>query len=43
MLYCFCAGVAQWIEHLPPEQGVVGSNPAVSVKSHNFVPNVLLH
>ena len=26
---CLHAHVAQWIEHLPPEQGVAGSNPAV--------------
>ena len=26
-LYLSYALVAQWIEHLPPEQGVGGSNP----------------
>ena len=27
-LHCMRALVAQWIEHLPPEQGAAGSNPA---------------
>lgn len=43
MLYCPYADVAQWIERVPPEHEVVGSSPAVSVKSRSPVPNALLH
>ncbi len=37
------AGVAQWIERLPPEQEVVGSSPAVSVKSRSPLLSVDLY
>ncbi len=43
MLYCPSADVAQWIERVPPEHEVVGSSPAVSVKSRSLLPNVPLH
>ncbi len=35
-----CAGVAQWIERLPPEQEVVGSSPAVGVTCRSTFWNI---
>jgi GNAT superfamily N-acetyltransferase len=37
MLYYSRADVAQWIEHLPPEQRAAGSSPVVSVRFRKFV------